>query len=112
MGECNLISDSNVAGAQPKYLKTTECQVFNVGAPEWFADDGQANTLDLTHILSALGSKGIADILPGNTATAQTTYEDFQPCSSKGDCDLRLELAHATQVIMARLVRSRARTIK
>jgi len=85
--ECNLIADSNVAGAQPKYLKTTECQVFNVGAPEWFADDGQANTLDLSHILSSLGSKSMTDILPGSTATASTTYEDFQPCSSKGDCD-------------------------
>lgn len=85
--ECNLITDSDVQGAQPKYKATTTCEVFNVGAPEWFAADGQANTLDLSHILSALGSKGIADILPGSSATAKTTYEDFQPCSSKGDCD-------------------------
>lgn len=85
--ECNLIANSDVQGAQPKYLKTSTCEVFNVGAPEWFAADGTANSLDLTHILSSLPVKAIADILPGTSATAKTTYEDFQPCSSKGDCD-------------------------
>jgi len=87
--ECEVVDDSAVAGAQPKYPAVEACQVYNVGGPEWFDDSGEAIELDvsgtfpdLTTLLNKDNILGSAD-----TADAGTTYEDFQPCSSKGDCD-------------------------
>merc|ERR1712054_94725 len=45
--ECNLVTSPDVAGAQPKYAKVAECQVYNVGGPEWFAESGKELTLDI-----------------------------------------------------------------
>jgi hypothetical protein len=89
---CNTVDDPNVAGAQPKYVKAAMCKVFNVGGPEWFTNAGESIKLDLTahgfdgaptnlDLKTVLGDVAFASI------TAGTTYEDFQPCSSKGDCD-------------------------
>merc|ERR1712124_14014 len=74
---CELVSSSNVDGAQPKYKAVSSCSVYNVGGPEWFDASGEPQTLGLK-----------ANILGASDASNdQTTYEDFQPCSSKGDCD-------------------------
>jgi len=87
--ECEVVHDTSVDGAQPKYTKVTECEVYNVGGPEWFDASGEANTLDLTTPFDAItAAQTKVDILTlANKANADTTYEDFQPCSSKGDCD-------------------------
>ena len=45
--ECNLIDDSSIDGAQPKFAKVTECHIYNVGGPEWFSKSGEALTLDI-----------------------------------------------------------------
>jgi len=87
--ECETVSDSNVDGAQPKYDGVDACKVFNVGGPEWYDESGEAVQLVLkdqgfTEVTVSYAQK---DIIPGSTANADTTYEDFQPCSSKGDCD-------------------------
>lgn len=86
--QCELVGSSNVAGAQPKYSAVTACEVYNVGGPEWFDSAGAAQTLGLKATFSELDNKLKAAILgTANTANAATTYEDFQPCASKGDCD-------------------------
>jgi len=86
--ECELVGSSNVAGAQPKYSAVTACEVYNVGGPEWFDSAGAAQTLGLKATFTELDNKLKAAILgASNTANAATTYEDFQPCASKGDCD-------------------------
>lgn len=87
---CNIVSNNDVAGAQPKFAGVDACDVFNVGGPEWFDGSGEAITLDLAGAgypeYTAARTK--ASILGAtNTATSATTYEDFQPCASKGDCD-------------------------
>jgi len=86
--ECETVSDSTVAGAQPKYTSVAKCAVFNVGGPEWFDNSGEAIQLDLSgHGFPEAKTKySKTDIITGD-ANAATTYEDFQPCSSKGDCD-------------------------
>jgi len=87
---CNIVTDPNVNGAQPKYAKVDLCKTYNVGGPEWFDDSGEAIKLNLQDDgfpagLAALEKKDILSTT--DTSSAQTTYEDFQPCSSKGDCD-------------------------
>merc|ERR1712159_177694 len=69
---CNIVDNPNVAG------------------PEWFTESGEANILNLKDDgfpddLKALAKATI--LSAANTADENTTYEDFQPCSSKGDCD-------------------------
>jgi hypothetical protein len=87
--ECNLVTDASVNGAQPKYAKVAECQIYNVGGPEWFAESGKELTLDIKGTFPAITAAQTRVGILGatNTADAATTYEDFQPCSSKGDCD-------------------------
>jgi len=87
--QCETVTDSNVNGAQPKYDSVAACKVFNVGGPEWFDNSGEPVKLDLaTQGFPEVTTKyAQTDILPGSTADAKTTYEDFQPCASKGDCD-------------------------
>merc|ERR1711881_718234 len=66
----------------------TASEVYNVGGPEWFDTAGAAQTLGLKATFTELDNKLKAAILgTANTANAATTYEDFQPCASKGDCD-------------------------
>jgi len=81
--QCELITNPDANGAQPKYNPVNDCKVYNVGVPEWFNEDGSARSLDLT----ALGGDTITMATVKVSGTAATTYEDFQPCSSKGDCD-------------------------
>jgi hypothetical protein len=87
---CNIVFDPSVDGAQPKYTKVDLCRTYNVGGPEWFTESGEAIKLDLEKDgfpddLKALDKKTV--LSKANKADASTTYEDFQPCSSKGDCD-------------------------
>jgi hypothetical protein len=85
---CEVVTNSNVDGAQPKYDGVEKCEVYNVGGPEWFSTSGEAEQLKLSGTFTELSDKTKAQILgAANTANAQTTYEDFQPCASKGDCD-------------------------
>jgi len=85
---CEVVTNSNVDGAQPKYEGVEKCKVYNVGGPEWFSSSGEVETLNLKSQFTELANKVKADILgAANSANAKTTYEDFQPCSSKGDCD-------------------------
>merc|ERR1711920_695783 len=110
---CELVADSSVDGAQPKYASVSSCEVYNVGGPEWFDESGAAQTLNLKAKFAELANKQKAAILgAANTANAGTTYEDFQPCSSKVTVMPPLELAHATPVTTAKHVRSRAPTIE
>merc|ERR1711964_196937 len=46
--QCELISDSSVAGAGPKYDQVTSCAVYDVGAPEWFAANGDSRSLSIS----------------------------------------------------------------
>jgi len=85
---CEVVDNSNVAGAQPKYAAVAKCEVFNVGGPEWFDESGEGLSLTLASFpeVTAKQTKTLT-LGADNPATAATTYEDFQPCSSKGDCD-------------------------
>ena len=47
---CNTVQNPNVAGAAPKYNPTGACYVFDVGVPEWYAEDGQEQTLSLNGV--------------------------------------------------------------
>jgi len=85
---CQLVTDSSVAGAQPKYASVEKCNVYNVGGPEWFDASGDKLELLLATPFPKIANKKKDDILGAdNKANSGTTYEDFQPCSSKGDCD-------------------------
>merc|ERR1711881_337612 len=44
---CEVVDDSNVDGAQPKYEGVKTCKVYNVGGPEWFDEAGTQLELDL-----------------------------------------------------------------
>merc|ERR1712072_1415919 len=46
--ECEVVADSTVDGAQPKYNGVDACAVYNVGGPEWFDESGTQQTLSLT----------------------------------------------------------------
>jgi len=88
--KCNVVVDPTVNGAQPKYAKVDLCLTYNVGGPEWFDESGEAIKLNLQDDgfpagLAALEKKDI--LANSDKLTQETTYEDFQPCSSKGDCD-------------------------
>jgi hypothetical protein len=88
--KCDIVSDPNLDGAQPKYAKVDLCKVYNVGGPEWFTESGEPQVLNLQAdgFPAAFNALNKAKVLSAaNTADAKTTYEDFQPCSSKGDCD-------------------------
>jgi hypothetical protein len=87
--ECEVIDDTTVNGAQPKYGGVAECKVYNVGGPEWFAESGEKLTLDLKGKFPEVTTAQTRTLILGssNSANERTTYEDFQPCSSKGDCD-------------------------
>jgi len=87
--ECEVVDDSTVAGAQPKYVGVAACHVYNVGGPEWFDESGEELTLDLTPNFPEVTTAQTKALILGadNSADHTTTYEDFQPCSSKGDCD-------------------------
>jgi len=89
--KCNKVTSPDVNGAMPKYAKVDSCKVYNVGGPEWFDDSGEANTLDLSadgFTATGLNALAKSDILSStDKSDTSTTYEDFQPCSSKGDCD-------------------------
>jgi hypothetical protein len=85
---CENIVKSNVPGAQPLYKQVTSCAVYNVGGPEWFDDSGAK--IEDVKISDAFAEEDIVTVLGSVRAsaiTSGTTYEDFQPCSSKGDCD-------------------------
>jgi len=87
---CNVVVDPSVNGAQPKYAQVDLCKTYNVGGPEWFDESGEAITLNLEEDGFPAGYKALEkkDILANaDKLTQETTYEDFQPCSSKGDCD-------------------------
>jgi len=86
---CETVTDSTVAGAQPLYAGVAICRVYNVGGPEWFSTSGEAEQLDLKAIFPAVTAVQTKTLVLGATdkANAGTTYEDFQPCASKGDCD-------------------------
>jgi len=85
---CQVVKDNDVAGAQPKYKSVQACEVFNVGGPEWFDESGEALKLTLASFPEiAVQDKATVLKSAGTAVTAATTYEDFQPCSSKGDCD-------------------------
>jgi hypothetical protein len=86
---CQVVADSTVAGAQPLYEGVEACQVYNVGGPEWFDESGEALTLDLKATFPAVTTAQTKALTLGSTnaANPSTTYEDFQPCASKGDCD-------------------------
>merc|ERR1712072_196942 len=85
--ECEVVADSTVDGAQPKYNGVDACDVFNVGGPEWFDASGEQQDLTLADFPEVAAQT--KDVILGESdgADATTTYEDFQPCSSKGDCD-------------------------
>merc|ERR1711881_472756 len=91
--ECQIVADNDVNGAQPKFKSVQKCDVFNVGGPEWFEESGEQNSLVLTNfaeLATATPSRQTrtkARVLPSDGSNDKTTYEDFQPCSSKGDCD-------------------------
>merc|ERR1712151_759451 len=87
--ECETVTDSSVAGAQPLYAGVAACRVYNVGGPEWFDDSGEANKLNLKGVFPEVTADQTKALVLGSTneANADTTYEDFQPCASKGDCD-------------------------
>merc|ERR1712025_1524956 len=87
--ECEVVADSTVAGAQPKYEAVEACRVYNVGGPEWFDESGEQLELSLTNDFPEVTTAQTKDLIlgPDNTASDETTYEDFQPRSSKGDCD-------------------------
>lgn len=86
--ECQVVATNDVAGAQPLYASVEECQVFNVGGPEWFDESGEELKLQLAKFPEVTAAQTKALTLGAtNKANAATTYEDFQPCSSKGDCD-------------------------
>merc|ERR1712100_323626 len=74
-------ANTNEAGSQPKYPSGAACNIYNVGIPEWYTASGGDQTLVIES-----ETKTKADIV-GTGGTSETTYEDFQPCSSKGDCD-------------------------
>jgi len=88
--ECEVVDDSSVDGAQPKYTSVAECKVYNVGGPEWFSTSGEALKLSLVAKFDAITAPQTKTNILGNIADTSnefTTYEDFQPCASKGDCD-------------------------
>jgi len=86
--KCELVKDSTVAGAQPKYDGVSQCEVFNVGGPEWFDESGEELNLALADFSAITAAMTKTTTLgASNKANGDTTYEDFQPCSSKGDCD-------------------------
>jgi len=87
--KCQIVADNDVAGAQPKFNSVQACEVFNVGAPEWFDESGEAKNLVLGSFaeLAAKQTQTKATVLPSDKSDDKTTYEDFQPCASKGDCD-------------------------
>jgi len=85
--ECEVVADSTVDGAQPKYNGVEACGVYNVGGPEWFDDSGEEQQLLLADFPEVAAQTKAVILGASNTATHETTYEDFQPCSSKGDCD-------------------------
>jgi hypothetical protein len=89
--KCSTISDTTVAGAQPNYQAVDLCQVYNVGGPEWFDATGDDKKLSLTSPFADITALQDRAAILGTDAAAKitkdTTYEDFQPCSSKGDCD-------------------------
>jgi len=87
--ECEIVAASDVNGAQPKYKGVELCRVYNVGGPEWFDESGEPQELSLVDPFKAIAAaKKKNDILgSSNKADEKTTYEDFQPCASKGDCD-------------------------
>merc|ERR1719236_283568 len=60
---CELVSSSNVDGAQPKYKAVSSCSVYNVGGPEWFDESGEKQTLNLKAKFAELANKQKADIL-------------------------------------------------
>jgi len=93
---CQVVdgASNNVDGAQPKFAAVAACEVYNVGGPEWFEESGEPTTLTLTKSFPELAVVGVkkevqtkATVLPGDESNPLTTYEDFQPCASKGDCD-------------------------
>lgn len=87
--DCEVVSNSNVPGAAPKYSNVVECRTYNVGQPEWYNEAGQQLTLS-TEIAGVSISYSMEDLIPdcnNGAACAQTAYEEFVPCSNKGLCD-------------------------
>jgi len=91
--ECDVIADSNVNGAAPKYNKVTACHVFHAGGPEWYNADGTSagfrlNGQDVqrTQVLSKealLHELGEA----AEEALKKQRYKEFIPCSGQGTCN-------------------------
>merc|ERR1712176_350875 len=63
--KCQIVTENDFAGAQPKYDSVTLCQVFNVGGPEWFENSGLERTLTLSDFaeFSSLAPRTRTDIL-------------------------------------------------
>jgi len=77
---CELVADSSVDGAQPRYTSVTSCEVYNVGGPEWFDESGEKQTLNLKAKFTELANKQKADILgAANTANAGRKIEFTLP---------------------------------
>lgn len=86
--KCEIVSDSTVDGAQPKYKGVDTCEVFNVGGPEWFDASGESLQMDISTPFTGVATLSRTSVLgSSNTADSATSYEDFQPCAAKGDCD-------------------------
>merc|ERR1712196_727396 len=87
--ECEVVADSTVDGASPKYENVVDCNTFNVGQPEWYDDAGNQLFLNTTIDSKDLDYE-MAELIPDCTDGAlcsQTAYEEFVPCSNKGLCD-------------------------
>merc|ERR1711934_1294593 len=85
---CELVSDSTVNGAQPKYASVSLCKVYNVGGPEWFDESGTALELDLSDI-RRIDYQDQKSRSFGRRKFSKRGYNlrRFPTCSSKGDCD-------------------------
>jgi hypothetical protein len=70
-----------VDGAQPTYKKSTECNIYDVGIPEWFDAAGVEQSI----ALSGGVSKSHTNIF--GVAPTKNDYPKFTPCSNKGLCD-------------------------
>jgi len=91
--ECEVIADSDVNGASPKYSQVTACHVFHAGGPQWYNADGtkagfRLNGNDVTReqvlpkeaLLYELGAAA-------EEALKAQRYKEYIPCSGQGTCN-------------------------
>jgi hypothetical protein len=79
--QCNQVDNPEVDGAQPTYKKSTECNIYDVGIPEWFDAAGVEQSI----ALSGGVSKSHTNIF--GVAPTKNDYPKFTPCANKGLCD-------------------------